>query len=301
MEGPAPHPTLRRPARTSAARGLGGAAGSTKKDENVVGVAGQNRVVVVGEESDVRVDDIGGRGGGAQLPYRSGVARVEGRFSGAGQESGEEGLAGAIPPGLGDTPRGGDHSVFAAAARFDEGGDLPVAPFEGDEGPRIEDEAHSGGAPPAASGPRAGGRSAEELVRLGHLGVREGAELLLPGGHRFAEGLETQPVAGRFGQPRRHALITSTGRRPDGLAQLEVERDTHFFDTHEFNHTIGVPTAVGTSGGDFQRGDQEALIGVVRWPARMVAVTSLADGHRSASSNGAARRQRSAEAPGLTR
>jgi hypothetical protein len=148
----------------------------------------------------------------AEFPDWPRVVRVEGLFVGAGEEPGEERMAPTVSPRLSDTSGGSDDALFAAPGGFNERCDLPVAPFEGDQGASVENQCHSGGTPPPATGLLAGvfrtrNRAAEKPVGFGDFVVGEIAVLFLPRPHRFAEGLEPESVTGRFGQPGRHALV----------------------------------------------------------------------------------------------
>jgi len=168
--------------------------------------------MVLGEEGDMGVDDVTRLDRGTEFPDGPGVQGIKWLFAGAGEEPGEEYLAGTVTPRLGDASGGGDDSVFAAPGGVNESCDLPVAPFKGDQGAGVENECHSGGTPAPAAGLLAGylsasSRSAEQPVGLGNLLVGEIAVLFLPRPHRFAQGLEAEPVTGRFGQPGRHALV----------------------------------------------------------------------------------------------
>lgn len=51
------------------------------------------------------IDDVGRPRRGAQLTHRPGTAWIERPFGDTRQEAGEQDLAGAAPPGLGDTTR----------------------------------------------------------------------------------------------------------------------------------------------------------------------------------------------------
>ena len=168
--------------------------------------------MVLGKKGDVSVDDVTRLSRSTKFPDGPRVPGIERLFAGACEESGEERLAGAVSPGLGDASGGGDDPVFATPGGFDESCDTPVAPFEGDQGAGVKNERHSGGTPAPASrlfadGLLARSRSAEESVGVGNFIVGEIAVLFFPRPHRFAEGLETEPVTSGFGQPGRHALV----------------------------------------------------------------------------------------------
>jgi hypothetical protein len=73
--------------------------------------------VIAGEEGQVGVDHVARAAGGAELSDGPRITGVEGVFGRAGEETGKEGLAGAVPPGLGDTPGRGGDPVLASGHR----------------------------------------------------------------------------------------------------------------------------------------------------------------------------------------
>lgn len=72
---------------------------------DVARVTRHHGVVIAREQSDMGIDDVGRAGRGAQLAHRSGTAWFERPFSDSRQQAGEQHLAGAVSPGLGDTTR----------------------------------------------------------------------------------------------------------------------------------------------------------------------------------------------------
>jgi hypothetical protein len=84
----------------------GGGHPRSEERPEVVGVAGDDAVVVVDQEGRVGVDHVGRAAGGAERSDGPPVAGMEGVFGRAGQETGEDRLAGAVPPGLGRAPGG---------------------------------------------------------------------------------------------------------------------------------------------------------------------------------------------------
>jgi hypothetical protein len=100
----------------------------------VFDIAGQDEVVVSGEEGDVGVDDIARGSIGAQLADPAGDFAVKALLVHASEQPREEGLAGAtLPPGLGHTARGRHDLLSATAGGFDERGDFSVASLEPDQ------------------------------------------------------------------------------------------------------------------------------------------------------------------------
>ncbi|HEU5449184.1 MAG TPA: hypothetical protein VFW57_09240 [Acidimicrobiia bacterium] len=61
--------------------------------------------MIAREQSDMGIDDVSRTSRGAQRTDRSGTAWFERPFGDTRQQSGEQDLAGAVSPGLGDTTR----------------------------------------------------------------------------------------------------------------------------------------------------------------------------------------------------
>jgi hypothetical protein len=77
----------------SAGLDMGGRAGGAQQGSEVLCVAGEDDVVVVGEEGEMGVDHVAGAGGGAELADCSGYVGVETVFGEAEEQPGEERLA----------------------------------------------------------------------------------------------------------------------------------------------------------------------------------------------------------------
>lgn len=129
----------------------------------------------------MRVDDVDHAGSPAQFAQWSGAVGIEWRFGCAGQETGEKRLTGPIPPDLGDTSRGRDDAIPAATGCFDQRGNLPVTPLEGDQRASVEDEPHSGRTTAPATWLPGCARLSQKRLGLSHLDVGQRPEPRFPG------------------------------------------------------------------------------------------------------------------------
>ena len=90
----------------SALPNYGFRAGCPQQPAKVLGVAGDDYVAVVGQERDVRVDNVARSGGATKLADTSGYLSIETVLKDTGKQAGQERLPWpTTSPHLGDTPR----------------------------------------------------------------------------------------------------------------------------------------------------------------------------------------------------
>ncbi|MGH7746667.1 MAG: hypothetical protein ACREQ5_18215 [Candidatus Dormibacteria bacterium] len=180
----------------SAALHLSGRSASAQQPSEIGGFAGEDHVVVMGEERDVGVDDIVRACFSTQPTDLPGDLAVQSLLPDPAQQAGNQRLGRTASPDLRNAAGGGNDGLAPPPGRFDQRCHLPIAALEPDQGTRVENETHSGDTPAATL------RGAfQDLISVTQLGLGKRPELLLPCRYRIRQGFEPQSIAGGLRQP----------------------------------------------------------------------------------------------------
>ena len=122
----------------SAAENLGPRPGGSEQRSDVFGIAGEDKIAVLGEEADMSVHHVRPLGRSAERTNISRHERVQGPLVGSLEQSAQASLPRTPSPNLGHSPRRREHRVFSSSGHLDESANGPVAAVECDQCAGVE-------------------------------------------------------------------------------------------------------------------------------------------------------------------